>query len=47
MPRCENCETHVTPRFIRVFGDEDGEVFACPQCSTGSELFSGETVRSK
>ena len=33
MPVCENCGKHVSERFIRVFGDETGRVYACPNCS--------------
>jgi hypothetical protein len=33
MPRtCETCESPVTRQFVRVFGDNDGRIHACPAC---------------
>ena len=31
MPYCQNCESHVTEDYVRVFGI-DGEVNSCPSC---------------
>lgn len=33
MPTCEQCESHVSDDFQRVFGDDQGDVYACPNCS--------------
>lgn len=34
MPECRNCSSHVTVQFARVFGDNDGTVYRCLECST-------------
>ncbi|WP_423744766.1 hypothetical protein V5735_01605 (plasmid) [Haladaptatus sp. SPP-AMP-3] len=47
MPQCDNCEAHITRRFQRVFGNEDGEVFGCPRCTTGSDLFEGKATEAR
>ncbi|WP_425607559.1 DUF7563 family protein [Natrinema zhouii] len=44
MPKCQNCEGHITVDFIRVFGI-DGEAHRCPACSTNSELKEGAGAR--
>ena len=41
MPRCRNCDAHVTSRFARVFGDNGNEVHRCPDCSTNPERYDG------
>ncbi len=48
MPHCQNpdCEAHVTCCCVRVFVPKDGDVYGCPCCSTGSELFHGECTSS-
>jgi len=48
MPRCQNCGDHVSERFQRVFGAEDGRVYACPDCSpnAGIEEVSRERFES-
>ncbi|WP_254537768.1 DUF7563 family protein [Halomarina litorea] len=33
MPKCGHCDAHVSQRFVTVFSDADGRVFACPNCS--------------
>ncbi|EMA31705.1 DUF7563 family protein [Halobiforma nitratireducens] len=33
MPACENCNTHVSRQYARVFGDEHNDVHACPECA--------------
>ena len=40
MPTCGNCDAYVTRDFVRVFGI-DGEVHACPNCTTHRELSDG------
>lgn len=41
MPRCRNCETHVTEQFARVFGDNDNDVYNCTDCATNRDLYDG------
>lgn len=38
---CRNCGGHVTPRFARVMGDNEDQVFACPDCQGFRELSEG------
>ncbi|WP_425557115.1 DUF7563 family protein [Haloarcula japonica] len=45
MPVCENCDGHVSERFIRVFSDDTGRVFACPNCSANAGI--GEITRKR
>lgn len=33
MPKCKNCDGHISENFYRVFADDKGEVRACPNCS--------------
>lgn len=33
MQTCDHCGDSVTDKFVRVFGNERGEVFACPNCT--------------
>nr|WP_170972468.1 hypothetical protein [Natronorubrum halophilum] len=39
--RCQNCGTHVTQQFARVFGDNGDIVHGCPGCTTYREMQSG------
>jgi predicted SprT family Zn-dependent metalloprotease len=41
MPECRNCGGHVTARFRRVFGDNDGEVWGCRECMGSTEIVNG------
>jgi hypothetical protein len=41
MPRCRNCENHVTEQFARVFGDNEDEVHNCIDCTSNAELYDG------
>lgn len=45
VPTCQNCASFVTPRFVRVFGTNGGEVFACPDCAPLGELMEGKAAR--
>jgi predicted RNA-binding Zn-ribbon protein involved in translation (DUF1610 family) len=45
MPRCKNCGEHVSDRFERVFGDDEGNVYACPDCSANAGI--GEVTRDR
>ena len=38
MPSCLSCATHVSPTYVRVLGDRDGEV-NCPSCAVESRNF--------
>lgn len=39
---CQDCGATVSPRFVRVFGDNDGTVHGCLECSTYTDLANGE-----
>ncbi|SFR67376.1 DUF7563 family protein [Halogeometricum limi] len=45
MPTCEHCERHVSDRFVRVFADDSGKVYACPNCSANAGI--AEVVRER
>jgi hypothetical protein len=45
MQRCNLCDAFVTPRFARVFGDNEDDVYGCYSCMTVSELADGEASR--
>jgi hypothetical protein len=42
MPRCQECNGHVTDSFRRVFSGNDGVVHGCPDCVTYRELLNGD-----
>ncbi|WP_459889400.1 DUF7563 family protein [Halostagnicola bangensis] len=44
MPECQTCRSHVTARFERVFGDNDGVVHGCRECMGTTELVNGEAL---
>lgn len=39
--RCRNCGAHVSPRFVRVFGNNEDELYHCLECSTFRDLQQG------
>ncbi|WP_418771503.1 DUF7563 family protein [Halobacterium yunchengense] len=41
MPRCRNCESHVTEQFARVFGDNEDRVHSCIDCTANTDLYDG------
>jgi hypothetical protein len=41
MARCRNCDSHVTDRFARVFGDNQDDVHNCLACTTNRDLYDG------
>lgn len=41
MPRCRNCESHVTEQFARVFGDNQDDVHNCIDCTSNRDLYDG------
>ncbi|WP_436935593.1 DUF7563 family protein [Halovenus marina] len=45
MPECKSCGAFVTTRFIRVFGNNQDDVYGCHDCLSNTELASGQTVR--
>lgn len=38
---CLGCGAHVSSQFVRVSGDESGDVHACPNCATQAMLGRG------
>ena len=42
---CQNCESPVTTRFARVFGDAENQVYACIDCATSRDLQHGAAAR--
>jgi len=38
---CAGCGAFVTDRFVRVFGTNDGRVWACLDCATFTEIRHG------
>jgi protein-arginine kinase activator protein McsA len=46
MHTCQNCHEPVTAQFARVFGDNEGRVFGCPQCNDAGPAGPRETERS-
>ncbi|WP_425504256.1 DUF7563 family protein [Saliphagus infecundisoli] len=41
MPNCENCGSHVTEQYARVFAGNDGTLHACPNCRSQTDIFEG------
>lgn len=41
MPRCRNCDSHVTEQFARVFGDNQDHVHNCIDCASNRDLYDG------
>jgi hypothetical protein len=46
LPTCHNCDSFVTPTFARVFGNNEGEVFSCPDCTPFRALVRGASANS-
>lgn len=44
---CGNCGSSISPAYTRVFGDADGEIDACPNCSTRRERAHGATIANR
>mgnify|MGYP006993517817 CR=1 FL=1 len=40
MPKCTNCDGHITEQFARVFGDNQDRVHTCMGCGSNAELGS-------
>lgn len=47
MPRCNHCESYVSKSFQRVFGDEHGQVYACPECAANAGIAEVTKHRSE
>ncbi|WP_455363929.1 DUF7563 family protein [Natronococcus wangiae] len=41
MPECSNCGSHVTEQYKRVFADNTGTLYACPNCRDQHERYHG------
>jgi len=41
MPECDNCGSHVTDQYKRVFADNQGVLHACSSCRTQMDMFEG------
>lgn len=38
MSHCTYCDSFVSREFVRVFGDRDGRVYACPNCTANAGI---------
>lgn len=47
MPECDNCGSHVSERFVRVFADTDGRLEACPNCSSNAGIAQSSLERAR
>ncbi|WP_425499021.1 DUF7563 family protein [Halobium salinum] len=47
MPSCDHCGSHVSEGFARVFADERGRVFACPNCSANAGIAEVSRERTR
>ncbi|MGM0592183.1 MAG: DUF7563 family protein [Halobacteriota archaeon] len=41
MHTCRNCGEYVSRDFVRVFGDNHNDIFACPACRHMSDIIHG------
>jgi len=46
MPTCDNCDGHVSDGFVRVFGDDWGNLYACPNCAANAGIGAVTRERS-
>ncbi|WP_162994070.1 DUF7563 family protein [Halalkalicoccus subterraneus] len=44
MPQCDECDHHVTADFHRVFADNDGRLFGCPNCLSATAIKNGKAT---
>jgi len=42
--QCYNCGAHVSRGFMRVFGNNENELYGCLECSTARELREGSAT---
>ncbi|WP_457852209.1 DUF7563 family protein [Natronorarus salvus] len=47
MPTCDHCDAHVSERFARVFSDQSGRIFACPNCSANAGIAEVAKLRAR
>ncbi|WP_449404595.1 DUF7563 family protein [Haloferax mucosum] len=45
MSQCNHCDAFVSSNFVRVFGDHEGRVYACPSCSANAGISQVSTER--
>lgn len=45
--RCQECGARVSPHWRRVFGNNEDEVYGCPQCTNSVERRCGHTRAAK
>ncbi|WP_449271670.1 DUF7563 family protein [Halogranum gelatinilyticum] len=45
MTECNNCGVFVTPRFARVFGDNEDDIYGCRSCLSFGALVEGGASR--
>jgi hypothetical protein len=45
MSQCTYCDAFVSTDFVRVFGDENGRVYACPNCTANAGIQQVSTER--
>ena len=43
-PECQHCGAHVSERYARVYGDEDGVVHRCLHCESPQFLMAGSSA---
>jgi hypothetical protein len=43
MPKCRNCNAYVSKDFVRIFGDNDDEVYGCLECVGATAVKNGAT----
>ncbi|MFC5973871.1 hypothetical protein ACFPYI_21315 [Halomarina salina] len=46
MPQCTHCSGHISQRFMTVFGDENSQVYACPNCSANAGIAEVARLRA-
>lgn len=45
MPTCDNCGSHISEKFERVFSDRSGGLRACPNCSPNAGIAESSQER--
>lgn len=46
MPECLGCNSHVTEDFQLVFGNNENDVYGCPECMDAREIYEGGPART-
>lgn len=47
MPKCQECGSHISKDFKKVFADEQGRIRACPNCSAQAGIAESSQNRIK